>query len=117
MTVGLVTFGMCGGAALVAGSFAARMISARGTAATVVTGLTVQAAGTAAMVFLPAQGGLVLLLATSAAMGFGHVLTVVAAVTTITSGLGETDQGVAGSLAQMPTFVGGALLRRPAPAA
>ncbi|MER6511499.1 MFS transporter [Nonomuraea sp. NPDC001636] len=135
MTVGLVTFGMCGGAtlllsihmqdvlgytplqtglgflgegvaALVAGSFAARMISTRGTAATIVTGLTVQAAGTAAMVFLPAQGGLVLLLATSATMGLGHVLTVVAAVTTITSGLGEADQGVAGSLAQMPTFVG-----------
>ncbi|MFF4192734.1 MFS transporter [Nonomuraea sp. NPDC001831] len=135
MTVGLVTFGMCGGAtlllsihmqdvlgytplqtglgflgegvaALVAGGFAARMISTRGTAATIVTGLTVQAAGTAAMVFLPAQGGLVLLLATSATMGFGHVLTVVAAVTTITSGLDEADQGVAGSLAQMPTFVG-----------
>ncbi|MEV4372968.1 hypothetical protein AB0J71_38285 [Nonomuraea sp. NPDC049637] len=93
-------------AALVAGGFAARMISTRGTAATIVTGLTVQAAGTAAMVFLPAQGGLVLLLATSATMGFGHVLTVVAAVTTITSGLDEADQGVAGSLAQMPTFVG-----------
>ncbi|GAA4228273.1 hypothetical protein FHR32_007471 [Streptosporangium album] len=39
-------------------------------------------------------------------MGFGHVLTVVATITTITSGLDEADQGVAGSLAQMPTFVG-----------
>ncbi|WP_232383375.1 MFS transporter [Actinomadura violacea] len=135
MTIGLVTFGMCGGAtlllsihmqdvlgytplqtglgflgegvaALAAGTLAARLINARGTVATIVTGLTVQAAGTAAMVALPVHGGLVLLLATSATMGFGHVLTVVAAITTITSGLDEGDQGVAGSLAQMPTFVG-----------
>ncbi|MEU5868386.1 MFS transporter [Nonomuraea sp. NPDC047529] len=135
MTIGLVTFGMCGGAtlllsiymqdvlgwsplrtglgflgegvaALLAGTVAARLIGARGTAATIVLGLVVQAAGTAAMVLLPAQGGLPVLLATSAAMGFGHVLTVVAAITTITSGLDEADQGVAGSLAQLPTFVG-----------
>ncbi|MFC4905828.1 MFS transporter [Actinomadura gamaensis] len=135
MAVGLVTFGMCGGAtlllsiymqdvlgyspletglgflgegaaALLAGTLAARLIGARGTVATIVLGLTVQALGTAAMAFLPAHGGPVLLLATSAAMGFGHVLTVVSAITTITSGLDESDQGVAGSLAQMPTFVG-----------
>ncbi|RJL36000.1 MFS transporter [Bailinhaonella thermotolerans] len=135
MTVGLVTFGMCGGAtlllsvymqdvlgysplqtglgflgegvaALLGGGLAARLISGRGAVAVIVTGLTAQAAGTAAMVFLPAEGGLALLLATSATMGFGHVLTVVAVITTITSGLDESDQGVAGGLAQMPTFVG-----------
>ncbi|GGT41402.1 MFS transporter [Nonomuraea spiralis] len=135
MTIGLVTFGMCGGAtlllsiymqdvlgwsplrtglgflgegvaALLAGTVAARLINARGTGTAIVLGLVVQAAGTAAMVLLPAQDGLPVLLATSAAMGFGHVLTVVAAITTITSGLEEADQGVAGSLAQMPTFVG-----------
>ncbi|MFI7233384.1 MFS transporter [Nonomuraea angiospora] len=135
MAVALVTFGMCGGAtlllsvymqdvlgwsalrtglgflgegvaALVAGGLAARLIGAYGAPATVAAGLTTQAVGTAAMVFLPASGGLGVLLATSAAMGFGHVLTVVAAITTITSGLDPADQGVAGSLAQMPTFVG-----------
>ncbi|MER6008134.1 MFS transporter [Nonomuraea angiospora] len=135
MAVALVTFGMCGGAtlllsvymqdvlgwsalrtglgflgegvaALVAGGLAARLIGAYGAPATVAAGLTAQAVGTAAMVFLPASGGLGVLLATSAAMGFGHVLTVVAAITTITSGLDPADQGVAGSLAQMPTFVG-----------
>lgn len=135
MSVGLVTFGMCGGAtlllsiymqdvlgysplrtglgflgeglaALAGGTLAARLINARGTAATIATGLTVQAAGTAAMAALPVHGGLAVLLATSATMGFGHVLTVVAAITAITSGLGRDDQGVAGSLAQMPTFVG-----------
>ncbi|MGW6495582.1 MFS transporter [Nonomuraea angiospora] len=135
MAVALVTFGMCGGAtlllsvymqdvlgwsalrtglgflgegvaALVAGGLAARLIGAYGAPATVAADLTTQAVGTAAMVFLPASGGLGVLLATSAAMGFGHVLTVVAAITTITSGLDPADQGVAGSLAQMPTFVG-----------
>ncbi|MWA04118.1 MFS transporter [Actinomadura sp. LD22] len=135
MAIGLVTFGMCGGAtlllsiymqdvlgysplrtglgflgegvaALAAGTLAARLINARGTAATAALGLTVQAAGTAAMAALPQHGGLAVLLALSAAMGFGHVLTVVAAVTTITSGLDRDDQGVAGGLAQMPTYVG-----------
>ncbi|MEV4016598.1 MFS transporter [Nonomuraea angiospora] len=135
MAVALVTFGMCGGAtlllsvymqdvlgwsplrtglgflgegvaALVAGGLAARLIGAYGAPATVAAGLTAQAVGTAGMVFLPASGELGVLLATSAAMGFGHVLTVVAAITTITSGLDPADQGVAGSLAQMPTFVG-----------
>lgn len=135
MTIGLITFGMCGGAtlllsvymqdvlgfsalqtglgflgegvaALAAGTIAARLIGARGTAAAIAIGLTVQAAGTAALAFLPAHDGVVLLMLGSAVMGFGHVLTVVAAITTITSGLDDTDQGVAGSLAQMPTFIG-----------
>ncbi|MFJ8825460.1 MFS transporter [Streptomyces sp. NPDC102467] len=135
MTMGLVTFGMCGGAtlllsiymqqvvdwtalqtglgfaaegvaALVAGTMAARLISARGAGAAIALGLTVQGLGTTAMALLPVDGNLTLLLGTSAAMGFGHVLAVVAAVTTITSGLDESDQGIAGSLAQMPTFIG-----------
>jgi MFS family permease len=135
MTIGLITFGMCGGAtlllsiymqdvlgfsalqtglgflgegaaALAAGMIASRLIGSRGTAAAIAIGLTVQAAGTATLAFLPADGGIALLLLGSAVMGFGHVLTVVAAITTITSGLDEADQGVAGSLAQMPTFIG-----------
>lgn len=135
MVVGLITFGMCGGAtlllsiymqqvigfsplqtglgfagegvaALAAGTLAARWIGARGATSVLTIGLTIQAAGTIPMALLPEDGNLGLLLGTSAAMGFGHVLSVVAAVTTITSGLDESDQGVAGSLAQMPTFIG-----------
>ncbi|MFF1921330.1 MFS transporter [Streptomyces sp. NPDC058221] len=135
MTIGLITFGMCGGAtlllsmymqqvvgwtalqtglgfaaegvaALISGTIAARLISARGAGAAAALGLTAQGLGTATMAMLPAEGNLTLLLGTSAAMGFGHVLAVVSAVTTITSGLDESDQGVAGSLAQMPTFIG-----------
>jgi hypothetical protein len=70
------------------------------------TGLVVQGLGTIGMFFLPAQGGLVLLLITSGAMGFGHVLTVVSFITTMTSGLSNEDQGVAGGLSQLPQFVG-----------
>ncbi|MZD10554.1 MFS transporter [Streptomyces sp. SID5785] len=135
MLTGLVTFGMCGGAtlllsiymqqvvgwtaletgfgftaegvaALAAGTGAARLIRARGTGAAVALGLTVQGLGTLTMALLPVEGNLALLLTSSAAMGFGHVLTVVAVVSTITSGLDASDQGVAGSLAQMPTFIG-----------
>lgn len=131
MALGLVTFGMCGGAtlllsvymqnvlgysalqtglgflgegvaALAAGTVAARLVSASGTARAISIGLGVQALGTAAMVFLPVSGGIGVLLATSAAMGFGHVLTVVAAITTITSGLPDDDQGVAGAWPRCP---------------
>ncbi|GAA0927326.1 MFS transporter [Nonomuraea longicatena] len=132
--IGLITFGMCGGttlllslymqdvlgysplasgfgflgegiAALLAGAVASRLIGVRGATQAMIIGLVVQGVGTAAMVFLPAEGNLPLLLSTSSAMGFGHVLTVVAVITTMTSGLPDTDQGVAGSLAQMPQFV------------
>ncbi|MFJ3532958.1 MFS transporter [Streptomyces sp. NPDC090132] len=133
--VGLITFSMCGGAtlllslymqdvlgwsplatgfgflaegaaALVAGTLASRVIAARGTTAAMVSGLLVQAAGTGAMVLLPGNGSLPLLLVTSGLMGFGHVLAVVAFISTLTSGLRDDEQGVAGSLAQMPQFVG-----------
>jgi hypothetical protein len=136
--VGLITFGMCGGttlllslymqdvlgysalatgfgflaeggAALVAGLVVSRVITAWGGFGTLVAGLAIQAAGTTAMVLLPASSGsgaVPLLLVTSGAMGFGHVLTVVAFINAMTSGLRDEEQGVAGGLAQLPQFVG-----------
>ncbi|MFI7338372.1 MFS transporter [Streptomyces sp. NPDC050085] len=95
-----------GGAAFVAGFLASRIIARRGTAGALAVGLAVQAAGTGAMFLLPGHANLVLLLVTSGAMGFGHVLSVVAFVATITSGLSAEEQGVGGSLAQMPLYVG-----------
>jgi MFS family permease len=132
---GLITFSMCGGTtlllslytqdvlgwsplatgfgflaegalALAGGAVAARVIARRGTTTTIATGLLIQAVGTAGMVLLPAHGNLPLLLVTSGLMGLGHVLAVVAFVTTLTSGLRDDEQGVAGSIAQMPQFVG-----------
>ncbi|MFI6543857.1 MFS transporter [Streptomyces prunicolor] len=133
--VGFVTFGMCGGTtvllslymqdvlgysalatgfgflaegatALVAGTVASKVIGALGTRRTMVLGLLVQAVGTGFMVFLPADSNIPLLVVTSGAMGFGHVLAVVAFITTLTSGLRTDEQGVAGALSQLPQFVG-----------
>jgi MFS family permease len=133
---GFVTLGMCGGttvllslymqdvlafsalatgfgflaegtAALIAGVLAAPLIAALGRARTMSLGLAVQGLGTGAMVLLPAHAGLPLLLATSGTMGFGHVLTVVSFIATMTSGLRDDEQGTVGGLSQLPQFLGG----------
>ncbi|MFC4330972.1 MFS transporter [Streptomyces andamanensis] len=133
--VGFVTFGMCGGTtvllslymqdvlgysalstgfgflaegatAMIAGTIASKVIGSLGTRQTMMLGLFVQGAGTGAMVLLPADSNIPALLLTSGAMGFGHVLSVVAFITTLTSGLRSDEQGVAGALSQMPQFVG-----------
>ncbi|QFZ20962.1 MFS transporter [Saccharothrix syringae] len=135
---GFITFGMCGGstvllslymqevlhwsplatglgfivegvAAMVSGSLAARFISGLGTPAVLVLGLVVQGLGTAAMLLLPQDGDLVLLLVTSAALGFGHVLAVVAFIGTMTSGVPTEHTGLASGLAQTAQQVGSAV--------
>ncbi|APU15406.1 MFS transporter [Actinoalloteichus fjordicus] len=135
---GFVTFGMCGGttvllslymqdvllwsplatgagflaegvAAIVAGALAARFIAAIGTPRTLVIGLLVQGIGTAAMLLLPQEGNLTLLLLTTSALGFGHVLAVVSFIGTMTSGVSNADQGLAGGLAQTAQHVGSAV--------
>ncbi|GAA4235524.1 MFS transporter [Actinomadura meridiana] len=133
--IGFITFGMCGGttvllslymqdvldcsplttgfgfitegvAAIVAGTVASRLIGRIGTGRALVAGLTVQAASTAGMVLLPTGGNLALLLLTSGGLGFGHVVSVVSFITTMTSGLRGEEQGAAGGLAQTAQFLG-----------
>ncbi|MEU4745852.1 MFS transporter, partial [Actinosynnema sp. NPDC023658] len=135
---GLITFGMCGGttvllslymqdvlhwsplatgigflaegvAAMVAGSLAARFIGRVGTPAILMAGLLVQGLGTAAMLLLPQDGDLVLLIVTTAALGFGHVLAVVSFIGTMTSGVPEEHTGLASGLAQTAQQVGSAV--------
>ncbi|MFG1918393.1 MFS transporter [Micromonospora sp. NPDC048898] len=132
---GFITFGMCGGttvllslymqdvllwtpmttgfgflpegiAAMVAGSLASRVVGRLDTTGTLVTGLVVQGLSTAAMLALPVEGNLVLFVASTAGLGFGHVLAVVAFIGTMTSGLGEHEQGLGGGLAQTAQHVG-----------
>jgi EmrB/QacA subfamily drug resistance transporter len=134
--VGLVTFSMVGGAtllltlymqdvlgftsletgfafiaegmaAVLGGYLAARMIARRGPARTMAVGLVVQAASIGAMAFLSSEGNLLLLLGTSGAMGLGHLLVVVSFIDSLTSGLRDDEQGVAGILTQLPLYVGG----------
>ncbi|MGI5130792.1 MFS transporter [Pseudonocardia sp. CA-107938] len=136
--VGFVTFGMCGGAtvllslymqdvlgltalqtgsaligegvaAAAAGALAAGVIARLGTTRTLLVGLLVQAVSTAAMVALPDAGGLALVVVTSSVMGLGHVLAVVAFMTTMTSGLTAAEQGLAGGLAQTAQQIGTAV--------
>jgi MFS family permease len=96
-----------GAAAALGGYLAARMIAVRGNVRTMAVGLVVQTASIAAMAFLPSDGGLLLLLATSGVMGLGHLLVVVSFIDSLTSGLRDDEQGVAGSLTQLPLYVGG----------
>ncbi|ONI84789.1 MFS transporter [Saccharothrix sp. ALI-22-I] len=135
---GLITFGMCGGttvllslymqdvlhwsplvtgvgflaegiAAMVAGSLAAKFIGRVGTPAILVIGLLVQGLGTAAMLLLPQNGDVVLLTVTTAALGFGHVLSVVSFIGTMTSGVPGEHTGLASGLAQTAQQVGSAV--------
>lgn len=135
---GFITFGMCGGvtvlvslylqdvlgwspletgigfvaegaAAMVAGSIASRVTGSIGTPRTLVAGLTIQAVSTAAMVLLPAAGNLPLVLLTTAGLGFGHVLAVVAFIGTMSSGVAADEHGLSGGLAQTAQQVGSAV--------
>ncbi|MGI5340310.1 MFS transporter [Streptomyces sp. CA-181903] len=133
--IGFITLGMCGGTtvllslymqdvlhysalatgagflaegvtALIGGMLADRVIGALGKAGAMATGLVVQALGTGTMFLLPGTNGLAILLVTSGVMGFGHVLTVVSFIATMTSGLRADEQGVVGGLSQLPQFLG-----------
>ncbi|MFS8097933.1 MFS transporter [Lentzea alba] len=135
---GFITFGMCGGAtvllslymqevlrwsplatgigfvaegaaAMVSGALAARFIGRLGTPAVLMIGLLVQGVGTLAMLLLPQQGNLALLIVTTSALGFGHVLAVVAFIGTMTSGVPSEHTGLASGLAQTAQQVGSAV--------
>ncbi|HEX7301577.1 MFS transporter [Lentzea sp.] len=98
-----------GGAAMVSGVLAARFIGRIGTPAVLMLGLLVQGVGTLAMLLLPQQGNLVLLIVTTSALGFGHVLAVVAFIGTMTSGVPSEHTGLASGLAQTAQQVGSAV--------
>lgn len=136
--IGLVTFGMCGGvtllvslylqdvlgwsplttgvaflaegvAAIAGGSLVPRMTARIGTPKTLITGLTVQTLSTAAMVLLAPSSNLALILITTAGLGFGHVVSVVAFIGIMSSGLSAGEHGLSGGLAQTSQQVGSAL--------
>jgi EmrB/QacA subfamily drug resistance transporter len=137
--VGLATFAACGGAvfalalymhellgyspmqsglafcslglaAIAAGMFAEPVTGRIGSRAALLTGLSVQAAGTLALVALPLESGLPwLLLGATAAIGAGHVLAVVCFTTIATSGIPQDEQGVVGGLVNTTLQVGGAV--------
>lgn len=92
-------FAALGVAAVLGGAFAARIIGKIGVHRALVYGLLLQAASTAALFFLDADGGMPLLLVATATGGFGHLLAVVGYMITATSGLPDHEQGLATGLA------------------
>jgi EmrB/QacA subfamily drug resistance transporter len=136
--VGLTTFAACGGAvfalalymhdvlgytplqsglafcslglAAVLGGLRADSIAGRtGPRTALLTGLAIQLVATLALVGLPEAGLPLLLLAATAAIGFGHVLAIVSFTAIATTGVPDGEQGVAGGLVNTTLQVGAAV--------
>lgn len=109
---GLTPFetGMCfaalGIAAVVGGAFAPRIVGKLGVRNTLVTGLTLQALGTIALVAISPANGVTLVVIATGVVGFGHLLSVVGYMITATSGLPNDEQGMATGLAYTAQQVG-----------
>ncbi|MCX4749058.1 MFS transporter [Kitasatospora sp. NBC_01287] len=102
---GLV-FGVIGLAAALGGSVAPKVVGRLGAARTLVAGLVIQSACTAAMVLVGAGGGTWLVLLFGSLGCFGHLWAIVAYSITATSGLADTEQGLATGLVTSTQQVG-----------
>jgi MFS family permease len=101
LTTGLI-FGVPGLAAVAAGPVAGRLIGRFGTRAVLTTGLTVQGLATVPLVFLGADRAALAVLIPALFIGFfGHVSAIVAFTVTATSGLPDSEQGLATGLTSM----------------
>ncbi|MFE9775780.1 MFS transporter [Streptomyces sp. NPDC005931] len=101
-----LVFGAQGVVLAVTGMVASRIVAAIGARATLVTGLAVQAAGTAALVFLPARGGVPLAVTALLLASVGHMSAVVSYGINATSGLTDHEQGLATGLVTSAQQIG-----------
>lgn len=135
---GFITFGMCGGAtvletlymedvlgygplrtgltliplgasAVLGGLIGNKTIGLLGTRKALISGLTLQGISIGLMMLLPLTGNFTLLALTNIGLGLGHVTAVIAFNITITSGLPNDQQGLAGGLAQTAQQLGSAI--------
>jgi EmrB/QacA subfamily drug resistance transporter len=98
------------GLAAIAAGLRAEVIAARsGPRAALLGGLALQLVATLALIGLPDSGAPVLLLATTAVIGFGHVLAVVAFTTIATAEVPAGEQGLAGGIVNTTLQIGAAL--------
>ncbi|MFE2910131.1 MFS transporter [Kitasatospora indigofera] len=105
-----LAFGVLGAGTVLGGIHAPRVIRRLGTRGSLVTGLLVQAAATAALLLLgTGHGWLALLLAATFVGGVGNMLAIVGFMVTATSGLPDHEQGLATGVATMTQQVGIAL--------
>ncbi|MCU1578251.1 MAG: transporter [Rhodoglobus sp.] len=106
MTTGLV-FGIPGLASVVAGVVAGRVIGRYGLRNVLAVGLLVQVGFTAPLVLLGAGSGWLAVLIPALFLGFfGHVTAIVAYMVTATSGLPDSEQGLATGLATLTQQIG-----------
>ncbi len=103
-----VSFGVLGAGTVVGGLLAPRLLARTSTATVLVGGGLVQAAFTAALLFLGTTTGasLALLLPATFIGGVGNMLVIVGFMVTATSGLPDAEQGLATGLASMSQQVG-----------
>ncbi|MDQ3150628.1 MAG: MFS transporter [Actinomycetota bacterium] len=104
-----LSFAPLGLAAILAGSLGPRLIARSSARTIMVVGLAVQAISTGMLYLLPENNPMALLLVAMAMLGFGHVLAAVGFVLTVTSGLPDEQQGLAGGLAQTFQQMGAAV--------
>ncbi|TDD34473.1 MFS transporter [Actinomadura sp. KC06] len=97
-----LALGVLGAGTFAGGVAAPRIMGRLGGRTTLVAGLVLQAAATAALLGLgESRGGLALLLVATAVGGFGNLVAIVAFMGTATSGLPDGEQGLATGLATM----------------
>ena len=96
-----LAFGVLGAGAFTGGLVAANIINKIGAKATLVLGLTLQGVSTLSFLFLGLNAGIgfTQILVATAIGGFGHVLVIVAYTVAVTSGLPDSEQGLASGLA------------------
>ncbi|MEU1215689.1 MFS transporter [Streptomyces sp. NPDC005790] len=102
-----LAFGVLGIGTVIGGMLGGRAVGRFGNRRTIVVGGAVQAAATLSLVALGTSGGwIALLLAATFVGGVGNMLMIVGFMVTATSGLPDSDQGLATGLATMTQQVG-----------
>ncbi|MEU6125601.1 MFS transporter [Streptomyces sp. NPDC047123] len=105
-----LSLGVLGIGTVVGGTLGGRVVSRHGSRAALLAGGTVQALATLSLVALGTSGGwLYLLLAATFVGGVGNMVLIVGFMVTATSGLPDSEQGLATGLATMTQQVGIAL--------
>ncbi|MFI1470006.1 MFS transporter [Streptomyces wuyuanensis] len=101
-------FGFLGLGAFLGGTFASRILARTGAKGGLVWGLVIQAVMTGALFWLGENKavGIAAILVTTFVGGFGHVLAIVAYTVTATSGIDDSEQGLATGLATMTQQIG-----------
>lgn len=102
-----LAFAVLGAGTVVGGLIGPRVIGRVGSKAAIVAGFVVQAAATVPLVFLgPGAGWVVVLLVTTFVGGVANLVVIVGFMVTATSGLPDSEQGLATGLATMSQQVG-----------